>query len=321
MRKSNFNLIDIVEILNDGNFHDGSKMGKDLNLTRAAIWKSVKKLKEYGISFEVSTSKGYKLSEPLQLLDIRKIRKLITDQNIPIDILESINSTNAYLKPFKNDNNSPKICLAEYQEIGKGRLGRNWHSPFGQNIYFSLLYNFKKDISELSGLSLIIGLTIVKTLENYGKNFQVKWPNDVIYENAKLAGTLIEMQAEANGSCQAIIGIGINVNMIKDDKNVDQLWISLRKITNQYIDRNSLIAAFINNLLIYIKKFEDYGLKAFIDEWKNYDALYNKKIDLKNLNSQISGIVKGINEQGNLMLELENGDIKSFASGDTTIMK
>ena len=323
MRKYNSNLGSLITLLNDGKFHDGSTVGKKLKITRSAIWKAIQKLKTYGIKIDSTKGKGYALSEPLILLDRQEIIKNLTDTEIIIDILESIDSTNTYLRSFTNSQ-AKRICIAEQQTQGRGRLNRSWHSPFAQNIHLSLFYPFKKDVSELAGLSLLVSLAIVKTLQKYvvDGQLQVKWPNDVILNQKKLAGSLIEVQAEANGSCSAIIGIGLNVNMTEDKKHqITQTWTSLKNELNCYIDRNLLCSSLINNLMDYLRRFESYGLSPFIEEWKSMDCLYNQHISLKSFNTNLHGLVKGINHTGHLLLELADGSIQPCSSGDTTILK
>lgn len=322
-KKLNTNLIKVVSILNDGEYHDGTTIGDKLHMTRSAVWKTIKKLENYEIKLDSVKGKGYALLEPLLLLDIIKIKKNLENSRVDLCVFESVDSTNEYLKTFKNSR-SIKICLAEQQTHGKGRLNREWFSPFAKNIYMSCLYPFQKDVSELSGLSLVMSLAVVKTLKNSGvsENLFVKWPNDIVYDNKKISGSLIEIQAETHGICHAVIGVGINVNMLNVERGrIPQAWTSMQKILNTYIDRNVLCASLINNLLDYLHRFETEGLSSFVDEWKNADCLTNQAITVSNINESIEGKVMGINEQGHLMLQLKNGKIRAFSSGDTSIVK
>lgn len=321
MKKSTFLFLKLISLLNDGYYHNGTMLGGALNITRSAVWKNIKKLENYGIVVHSVKGKGYTLLEPLLLLDQRKIQDNIFFKNIDINIFESVASTNDYLKSLLK--NKIKICLAEQQTEGKGRLQRHWYSPFAQNIYFSCSYPFQKDVGELAGLSLVVSLSIVKTLQNYklAHPLLVKWPNDILYENKKLSGNLIEIQAESNGICYAIIGIGINVNMLNDKKHsISQPWTSLRQIMNNYVDRNELAIYLINNLMIYLKRFEQHGLVSFLDEWKSVDYLLNKEIHLKNNNKKIAGVSLGIDSRGQLIIKLKDRRVLTYSSGDTSII-
>ena len=322
-KKVSSSLASIVAMLNDGEYHDGTSIGAKLKMTRSAVWKAIKKLQNYGIKIDSIKVKGYALQEPLILLNKKQIKQHLQNQQVSIDIFETLPSTNEYLKNFCRDKKH-RVCLAEQQTKGKGRLNRTWHSPFGKNLYFSFLFPLEKDFSELSGLSLVVGLAVVKTLEHFypSKELAVKWPNDIICQQKKLAGSLIEVQAETNGICHTIIGIGINVNMLEDEeKNITQPWTSLRKLTGKNIDRNQLCALLIDNLAMYLEKFEEKGLTHFLEKWKSVDSLYDKNITLKCVNKKIQGQVKGVSEQGHLLLQLENGVIQAFSSGDASILK
>ena len=325
MKKLSPSLIQIVNLLNEGEYQTGNTLGQTLELTRAAIWKAIQKLENYGIKIDSVKGKGYALQEPLSLLDSEKIREKLQDKNLDIDIFENIPSTSQYLKSLDNSllNQKIKICLAEQQTQGRGRLNRVWHSPFGKNIYFSCCFPFKKDVSELSGLSLVVGLAVIKTLEmiNTQADFRLKWPNDVFYENKKLAGILIEIQAETNGLCQVVISVGMNVNLLEDNAAITQAWTSLRKITQQYIDRNALVAHLINTLLSYLKRFDAQSFAQFAQEWTKVDYLLHQEITLKNAQHTISGKVLGVNSRGQLLLQLADGDIREFSSGDATILR
>lgn len=323
MKKLNENLIKLVALLNDGQYHDGDSLGAALHMTPSAVWKAIKKLQAYGVAVDSIKGKGYALPVACELIDGKEIKKRIKPEKADISVFESIASTNDYLKSFKQAK-QPKICFAEEQTQGKGRLNRTWASPFGKNIYFSCLYPFQKDVSELSGLSLVTGIAIVKALKDVGMTqaIGVKWPNDIMYENKKMAGVLIEIQAESHSVSQVIIGMGVNVNMLNDPtQSITQEWTSFAKVTGKIINRNKICAALIVQLLQELKRFDSEGFVSYIDEWMQIDYLANRYITVKNNNEKITGIMVGINEQGHLLLRLANGVVRAFSSGDTSIVK
>ena len=322
MKKFSKNLQQIVKLLNDGEFHDGTSVGKQFSMTRAGIWKTIKKLQDYGVEIKSAKGKGYRLVEPLILLDKNAIKKSLKNK-IKIEVLESISSTMDY---FKNntDHKNIQACLAELQTAGRGRFNRHWQTPFAQNISLSLCYPFAKDISQLAGLSTVIGLSICQTLKNYAltKPLKLKWPNDIIYADKKLGGVLIEIEAESNGWCHAIIGIGLNVNLQHQQQpSISQPWTSLREASGQYIDRNILSAELINDLLKNLEFFSESGLKGFMQEWETYDYLQEKIITLTILNKKITGVAKGISPQGHLLLQQKDGEVIECSSGNASIAK
>lgn len=322
-KKINKNLVNVVNILNNGEYHDGNAMGLQLNMTRSAIWKYIKKLVAYGVAIDSIKGKGYALSEPLILLDAKKIKKKIASPLL-IDVFESIGSTNEYLKSIKTTK-LPLVCLAEQQTQGKARLNRKWFSPFAKNIYFSCRYPFKKEVSELAGLSLVVGLAVFKTIQFFGikDSLFLKWPNDLYYDSKKLAGILLEIIAESHdGLSHAIIGIGLNVNTMEDvNHQITQPWTSLQKILKKSVDRNEIVAELLKNILNHLNQFEQEGFSPFMQEWMKSDCLMNKWISLKTLTEKLVGTVRGINEQGQLLLEMANGRTYAFSAGDVTIMK
>jgi len=324
MRTLNQNLQHIVDILSDGEYHDGTSIGEQLNITRSAIWKAIKRLKNYGVLVESVKGKGYVMREPLLLLNAKRIGSALTEnlsQQIQLDVFETIDSTNTYLRNIPH-NKKINVCVAEKQTSGKGRLDRSWFSPFGKNLAMSLRYYFNCDISMLAGISLAVALAVKKTLVNFGlnENTRVKWPNDIICNNKKIAGSLIEVNAESNGTCIAVIGVGINVNMLTND-NISQPWTSVRTETKQLIDRNQLCAMLITNLVDHIKQFEADGFARFIDQWQQHDYLRDQEISLNNCGETICGVAKGVNDRGHLVLQMGDGVVKTFTSGDASLVR
>lgn len=320
----NTNLMKVCELLSDNQYHDGTTIGNKLGITRAAVWKVIKKLQQYEVDLKSIKGKGYLLQTPLLLLNEATLQTNLK-RTVQLEVLEKINSTNDYLKQYTTQNKAIRACFAEMQTQGKGRLNRQWHSPFGKNINFSLLYPFQKDISELSGLSLVVGLAICRAIEDslhLQLLLSVKWPNDVLVDGQKISGTLIEIQAESNGSCQVIIGVGINVNLEKaSSEEINQPWTSLMGLTGHHIDRNRISSALIHVLIDYIERFSQQGLNAFIDEWQERDSLLGSPVKVASGRQNYSGIGFGINQQGHFLLKMPDNTVKAFASGDTSIVK
>lgn len=323
IKKSRNNLAQLTAAMSDGEFHDGNALGKALQMTRSAVWKMIKKLERYDIEINSVKGRGYALCEPVILLDEEQIRAHLADKKCQLALFETINSTNDYLKNLRH----PKgvhFCLAEQQTEGKGRLNRSWHSPFGKNIYLSCLYPFQKDMSELAGLSLVVGLAIANTLKQFGlgQHVQVKWPNDIVCDARKISGTLIEVQAESHGMCHAVIGIGLNVNMLIDaERQISQSWTSMRRASGKYFDRNLIAATLINTLLDYLSRFDAQGFGIFVDEWQHAEMMAGKSVTVKTIRETVSGVAVGVNAQGHLLLKMSDDEIRAFSSGDTTIIK
>lgn len=324
----------LIQILSDGEFHSGERLGKQLSLTRSAIWKLIKQLAGWDLEIESVTNKGYCIPGGLTLLETARlspfIKKAQKSQLKQIEIFDSLPSTNDYLLHLKSTNANPeeskqnRACFAEKQTQGKSRRGRAWVSPFAKNIYLSLVWHFEKDPSELSGLSLAIAIATVETLHAFGiaKDFGIKWPNDVLWENHKLIGILIELSGEANDVCSAVIGVGLNVNMSNSalyDRNISQPWTDLQRLSDQKIDRNKLAGMLLNNLIATASLFQKQGLTAFLPQWQKLDLTLNKAVTIITNTTELQGIGRGINEHGHFLLEIKPGQIKHFASGEVSL--
>jgi BirA family transcriptional regulator, biotin operon repressor / biotin---[acetyl-CoA-carboxylase] ligase len=324
MKKTSQPFKDLVALLSDGQPHNGASIEKKLNITRPIFWKLLRKMKQHRLAVTFEQHKGHTMLEPLTLLDAQTIKQQLNFQSVFLEVFETINSTNDYLKKPSSAKKKKRVCLSETQTKGKGRFNRHWHSPFGQNIYFSLAYPVYENINKFLGLSLVVALAVCRAIEktlSLPEPLFIKWPNDIVYDGKKLAGMLIEAQPQAHNSHNLIIGIGVNVNMQQDSKNtIKQDWTSLRQITETYHDRNALSAELINQLTFCLKEFEKDGLKAFIAAWKERDYLVGKSVQLKLNQTLFQGKVTGITDQGHLILKLPDGKKKVFSSGDTTLL-
>lgn len=317
----------LIEILQDGKFHSGEQIGKSLNITRSAIWKLMKQLSTRGLEIESVTNKGYRMSEPLILLEKEKILSLLSQKSIAqldeLDVLESIPSTNDYLlDPSKVKSKKTIACLAECQTRGKGRRGRTWVSPFAKNIYLSLLWHFKEDPSALAGLSLAIAISIIEALEMYGitQTLGVKWPNDLYCNDHKLAGILIELSGEVYDTCSAVIGLGLNVYMPKTYQDgISQPFTHLQALSTEKIDRNKIASLLLHGLIQTILVFEREGFEPFRKRWSKYDLTLGKPVSVITAGHTFEGIGRGIDQNGLFLLEDKTGTIKSFSSAEVSI--
>jgi BirA family biotin operon repressor/biotin-[acetyl-CoA-carboxylase] ligase len=322
MKKYQPTWIKLLNIMQDLEYHSGSELGDKLDITRSAVWKKVNAMILQGIKIEKNKQLGYRLSEPLVLLNKEVIEKKLKALNLPLElhILNEINSTNSYIKQL-NPSSNITCALSEMQTAGRGRFGRSWISPYAKNLYFSCGWQFGCDLSLLSGLSQVCSLAILKALKSYGisQDLDLKWPNDILYKGEKLCGILIEVLAETNGQSQVIIGIGMNVNMQELSTNLNRSWTSLSLITECYHDRNDIVPHIIQQLAHHISEFKSKGLRAFIDDWSNYDYLYDKNIKINLSNGSVEGQAKGIDELGRLIVKTQDEQLQYYSSGDASL--
>ncbi len=317
----------IIELLADGACYTGTQLSSTLKMTCSSIEQHMNQLIALGVPIIKWPQARYQLKQPIILLNASAIEATLHSKSWSspheLHLFNSIDSTNQYLKELPPTNAIP-ICCAEVQTQGRGRFGRTWHSPFGENIYCSSRWQVSCDVAKLSGLSLVTSLAVIATLQQFNQNqqIQIKWPNDILWQGKKLCGSLIELMIESPGTMHVIIGIGLNVN--SDTQNnplLEKPWCSLFEITKKTHDRNELIATLITHLGDYLHRFLNADLSVFLDEWANYDYLYGKEITLTQANNTITGTAGGISEMGQLILKDNTERTHLLSSGDTTLQQ
>ncbi|ORM90384.1 bifunctional biotin--[acetyl-CoA-carboxylase] ligase/biotin operon repressor BirA [Pantoea septica] len=307
----------LVDILSDGEFHSGEQLGESLGMSRAAINKHIQTLKSWGLDIYTVTGKGYSLPGPMQLLNEEAILAQLNQPNLAI--IPVIDSTNQYLLERMNELQSGDACIAEYQQAGRGRRGRQWFSPFGANLYMSMYWRLEQGPAAAMGLSLVIGIVIAETLQQLGaQDVRVKWPNDLYLQDRKLAGILVELTGKTGDAAQIVMGAGINLAMRgAEAAQINQGWINLQE-AGIAIDRNDLAARLINSLREALPLFERDGLAPFTERWKALDNFFNRPVKLLIGEREIHGIARGIDKQGGLLLE-QDGEVKSWVGGEISL--
>lgn len=314
----------LLGLLSDGRFHSGEALGSALGVSRAHIWQVIKSLVSYGVVIESVRGRGYRLPCPISLLDNEFITANLsaaTKSSLgSFDLFFSIDSTNAYLKKRAKDGAaSGSVCLAEHQSAGAGRRGREWVSPLGKNLYLSLLWRFPDGPSRLGALSLIMAMATIDALQTLGiSGMAAKWPNDIVSSDGKVGGILMEVAGEQNGPCHVVIGIGLNIGMPSSAaESIEQPWAN---ITSQDSgpSRNEVAVALLDHLFAAINRFEREGSATFLKVWEKYDSTRGKEVTVQLHDRQVSGIARGVDERGFLMVEHE-GKLAHYSSGEISL--
>jgi BirA family biotin operon repressor/biotin-[acetyl-CoA-carboxylase] ligase len=317
---------DVLAILSDGQFHSGEAMGLALGVSRMAIWKHIRALRECGVPLEVIHGRGYRLPAAVELLDAVAIKDGLAtgtrERLARVDTFLEIDSTNTWLRQRALDGApSGSVCVAEMQSAGRGRRNRLWVSPFAASLYLSLLWRSAAGAAELVGLSLAAGVAIVRSLRTFGIDTAgLKWPNDVLVDNAKLAGILIDVIGESTGPCSVIIGVGINVAMPETAAaEIDQHWTDLRRLTGlEALSRNRLASVVLDHTIMALQQFERSGLQPFLAEWSRHDVIQNRQVSLRLPNEVIQGRACGIDSGGALLVDTASGR-RRFACGEVSL--
>ncbi|OLS60697.1 bifunctional biotin--[acetyl-CoA-carboxylase] ligase/biotin operon repressor BirA [Pseudomonas putida] len=312
-------MLKLLTLLKDGRFHSGEALGAVLGVSRSAVWKQLQLLEsELNLAVYKVRGRGYRLAEPLLLLDAEQIASLAGKEPWPALVYDEIDSTNAEaLRLVAAGQAAPFVVMAERQSAGRGRRGRAWSSPFAQNLYYSLLLRVEGGMRQLEGLSLVVGLAVRQALRSLGvASAGLKWPNDVLVDNRKVAGILLELVGDPADVCHVVLGIGINVNMQSAD--IDQAWTSLRLENGQMVDRNHLAALLGDNLRTYLARHHQGGFSALQAEWEEAHLWQGRRVSLIAGSSSIDGVVLGVDRQGALRLDV-GGTEKSFSGGELSL--
>jgi len=313
-------MLTLLKLLKDGRFHSGQALGVALGVSRSAVWKQLQHLEaELGLSIHKVRGRGYQLAAPLTLLDPVEIREQAPSCDWPILVFDSIDSTNAEaLRAIERGQAAPFLVLAERQTAGRGRRGRKWASPFAENIYYSLVLRIDGGMRQLEGLSLVVGLAVMQALRELGiSGVGLKWPNDVLVGQKKIAGILLELVGDPADVCHVVLGVGINVNMQITDE-VDQQWTSMRLESGKVFDRNHLVGELGAMLQAYLCRHQVDGFSAIQAEWEQNHLWQGRAVSLIAGVNHIEGEVLGIDSQGALRLKV-GGVEKVFSGGELSL--
>ncbi len=316
----------LLRLLADGRFHSGAALGEAIGIGRSGVWKQIRALEAMGLEVHAVQGKGYRLTAPLELLDrdaiLARVERSRARKLRGVEIFYRIDSTNRYLMQRAADGlEGPYLCLAESQSAGRGRRGRSWISPFGRNLYLSLLWRFQLGADALPALSLVAGVAVAAALEDTGvAGIGIKWPNDLVHGGRKLGGVLIELAGEASGPWDAVVGVGLNIDM-KDlnDLGIDQPWTDLRTALDRRPQRNRIAATVVDALMKALPQFEEAGFAPFEQSFRRFDVTRGREVELHQGANRIKrGLSLGVGEHGALLLQSEAG-ISQVTSGEISL--
>ncbi len=316
----------LLQLLSNGHFYSGTQLGDMLGCSRAAVWKMIQVLESAGVDIFHVRGKGYRLARAVELLDEKQILAAIPGASRSylsgVDVFFDIDSTNTYLmqRPLSHSEVG-RACIAEVQQFGRGRRGRQWVSPFGSNLYLSLRWRFSRGVAQLGGLSLAVGVAVTNALRQTGvKGLGLKWPNDIFLQNKKLAGVLLEVSGESSGPCEVVIGVGVNVCSTEfSQEAIDQPWTDLESILEKRVSRNLLAAQVIGELMTAAQLFDKQGFAVFREEWMVMDILSGHDVVLMTPAAEVRGIEEGVDMDGALLLTLGDGSRQSFHGGEVSL--
>jgi BirA family biotin operon repressor/biotin-[acetyl-CoA-carboxylase] ligase len=316
----------ILDLLykNIGSFVSGQRICEELGISRTAVWKHVKGLNSEGYSIFSSGGKGYKIADIPDILNDYEIKRRL-EKKIPVYFFESLDSTNNRAKEVAQGSDD-EVCLVacSVQHGGRGRLGRTFESANDKGVWCSFI--FKPHIEPENALLITIAAAtaVAITLEDaYEIKPGIKWPNDIIVNGKKVCGILSEMNCETNSINYIILGIGINISQGPDDftKETAMIADSMYRITGQKVLRSEIIASLCYNIQEIYSTILKGSSNKILEAWKRYTITDGEEISILKNGESIDARAIGINNQGMLIVEYENGIRKEYNSGEISIKR
>jgi BirA family transcriptional regulator, biotin operon repressor / biotin---[acetyl-CoA-carboxylase] ligase len=319
--------LELLELLSDGGIHSGQDLAVLLGVSRTAVWKQLAKLKALGFLVQPVSGKGYSILGGIELLSERRILDVlepsILAQLSSLIILKSVDSTNAFLLR-QAAAEKIMVCLAECQTAGRGRRGRTWISPFAKNIYLSIKMTSEAGIGVFEGLSLAVGVAISRALKSLGiPDVRLKWPNDVLWQERKLAGVLIEVVGDLGGACNLVVGVGLNVSNNEEMRaNINQPWVSVQDIMQHLnlapVGRNKVASVLLSEIIPLLSQYETQSFSLYREEWESLNAYKGQWVDVQMGAANIAGILMGVNDTGALIVRTTLGE-QLFHGGEVSL--
>ncbi len=320
----------VLRLLADGERRSGEALATELGMSRAAVWKQIKRLEALGLEVDVKRGVGYRIQPPLDLLDEHAIRAaLSTDARARLDTLDlriHAHSTNSRLlggerPPFGR----MAVCLAEYQSAGRGRRGRTWLAPPGRGLCLSLAWTYPAQPQGIESLGLAAGAAARRALtEQTGAAIGIKWPNDLVVDDRKLGGILVEMSAEGHGACFVVVGIGINVTAVPSLTGTQHGATAAQPIDlasaapGRSPSRNVLAAALIDAFSDMFDAYPVTGFAAYRDDVVRADTLCGREVTVELSGRRLAGRAIGIAADGRLRVDCGD-EIREIVAGDVSV--
>ena len=324
----------LLRHLSDGAFHSGEDLAATVGLTRARVSQLLKQAETAGLSLERVRGLGYRLTETPDFLNADATRhallQLARKGNFPlleIEVVDQIGSTSTeLLRRAQRRDIHGVVLAAEWQTAGRGRRGKAWTAIAGGSLTFSLGWRFEQGAGFLAGLSLAVGVAVVRALESEGlTGVELKWPNDLIHRHLKVGGILVEVNGDALGPSTVVVGVGLNVRLPAEiRRNIEQPVSDLTTVAGRGaapLDRNRLLARIAAELAVTLDAYAQEGFPAFAVEWQRRHAYQGKPVKLLLPDgASVKGTVAGVDSTGALVLA--DGPRRArFLSGEISLRR
>ncbi len=316
----------LLRLLANGEFHSGARLARTLGVSRGTVWNAVRALESAELEVYKVRGRGYKLSEPVSLLDAREVARCAGTHasSLSIEVVDIADSTNTLLMERAGSGApSGSVMAAEWQRSGRGRMGRVWQAGVGRSLTFSILWRYAQGAGAMGGLSLSVGVAVIRALNALGvEGAQLKWPNDVLWRAQKLAGMLIEMHGDALGPSAVVIGLGLNVRLSPAMRSrIDQPCIDLQSACGHALDRSAVLATVLVELTRVLDDFAERGFAPLRQEWERHHAHQGQRVAVKLPTGRTEeGIALGVADDGALLFQSGTA-VRRLHSGEISLRR
>ena len=323
----------LLRLLADGHFHSGEALAAHFGCTRGAVWYRMRGVEALGLRLFKVRGRGYRLAEPLDLLDESALVRHLAERApaLSVELLDECESTNSYLMQRLGASRSGRVVACEHQSAGRGRRGNRWASGVGTSLTFSLAWRFSCGTAALSGLSLAVAVAVAEALESCGAaGVGLKWPNDLLHDDRKFGGILIEVSGDPQGASGAVIGVGLNVRLAAAvagaiERPVTDLAAILAHspetadARGATPSRTACLAAILEHLAAALPRYERDGFAAFRDGWLARHAYAGRQVTITQGERTLhEGEALGVAEDGALLLRSARG-VERVHSGEVSL--
>jgi len=317
----------VLELLKGGHeYLSGQEIGRKLAISRSAVWKHVRELRGAGYGIVSSPKKGYGLRATANVPSAAEVTPLLTTRSIGrrIDYHAAVDSTNRLAGDRARQGAAEgTVVVADEQSAGRGRMGRRWESPPGENLYFSVLLTPDVEPARVPQLALIAAVAVHEGLAACCPDIpaQIKWPNDILVGGRKVAGILCEASTEADRVHRVVLGIGVNVNGVGVPDALQATATTLRLAGGRETSRPALLAAILNRLEArYDGWLLDGSLRGVLEAFERHSALNGRPVAAENRTGVVRGVARGITPAGELIIETKDGALVHLLAGDVHLL-
>jgi BirA family biotin operon repressor/biotin-[acetyl-CoA-carboxylase] ligase len=306
-------------------FVSGQRLAEAMNCSRTAVWKRIRKLTDEGYEFEAVPRKGYRLLHKPDPLDIERLQAEMKSLRRSdgwghtIHYEHTVSSTQDVARQKIAEGARPgTLVIAEQQTKGRGRMGKSWHSPPGKGLWMSLILQPPIPLVQLPQLTLLAAVALCRSIRQHtGVKVDIKWPNDLLADGKKICGILLESSAENEQLRYVVAGIGISVNLRREDfpPELRNIATSIRCESGQWIDRTALAAAVLNEMQYWYELYLEQGFAPIKLMWEALSVTLDRPVQIETPEGTIRGMATGLDEWGALIVEKEDGTRKHLFTG------